>query len=105
MTWNIRCTIRRARSPGQAQRARRAYHPAMSAPPLCSVVIPAYQAESFLAQTIESVLAQTYPAVEVVIVNDGSTDGTAGVVGRFGDRVRSVEQENGGPSVARNTGI
>jgi glycosyltransferase involved in cell wall biosynthesis len=74
-------------------------------PGLCSVVIPAYQAGRFVARAIESALDQTYAPYEIVVVNDGSTDDTAEVVRGFGDRVRYVEQANGGLPVARNTGI
>lgn len=73
--------------------------------PFCSVVVPAYQAAEFVAQAIESVLGQSYEEVEVIVVNDGSTDNTAEVVGRFNGRVRYLEQANGGPAVARNAGI
>lgn len=70
-----------------------------------SVIIPAYNAERFVRSAIESVLNQTYQEFEVVVVNDGSTDGTAAVVQSFGSRVRCISQANGGPSAARNTGI
>jgi glycosyltransferase involved in cell wall biosynthesis len=73
--------------------------------PFCSVVIPAYQAAEFIAQAIDSVLAQSYRDFEVIVVNDGSTDDTAGVVRNYNGRVRYIEQDNGGPAVARNTGI
>lgn len=73
-----------------------------------SVVIPAYNYAHFVGETIESVLAQTYPHFEVVVVDDGSTDNTAEVVAAFVDkdpRVRYVHQQNGGLPAARNTGI
>jgi glycosyltransferase involved in cell wall biosynthesis len=73
--------------------------------PLVSVLIPAYNVECYVAAAIESALAQTYPNVEVVVVDDGSTDGTAGVVAGFGDRVVTVTQENRGLAGARNAGI
>ena len=69
-----------------------------------SVVIPAYNAERYIARAIRSVLAQTRPAEEIVVVDDGSTDGTAGRV-HFGHAVRLIQQPNAGASVARNTGI
>lgn len=71
---------------------------------LVSVVIPAYNAARFIADAIDSVLAQTYRRVECVVVDDGSTDATADVVRRFGDAVRLVSTPNRGVSSARNTG-
>src|SRR5262245_53826716 len=72
--------------------------------PLVSVVIPAFDAEAFLAETVESVLRQTWRRREVIVVDDGSTDGTPGVVRRFGDAVRYLRQENRGGGAARNAG-
>ena len=65
--------------------------------PLVSVVIPAYNGRELIVRTIESILAQTWPAVEVIVVDDGSTDGTSEVVARFGDRVRFFQQKNSEP--------
>lgn len=70
-----------------------------------SAVIPAYNAEKYIARTIESVLAQTRTADEIIIVDDGSTDATGEVVKSFGDKVLYILQQNAGASVARNTGI
>jgi glycosyltransferase involved in cell wall biosynthesis len=73
--------------------------------PLVSVIIPAYNVECYVAAAIDSALAQTYPNVEVVVVDDGSTDRTAEVVAGYGDRVVTVTQENRGLAGARNAGI
>jgi len=73
--------------------------------PLVSAVIPVYNGERFLAETIESVLAQTYKNIECIVVNDGSTDGTAEICRSYGDRIRYFEKPNGGVSSARNLGI
>jgi len=70
-----------------------------------SVVIPAYNAAQYIAQAIQSVLVQTRPADEIIIVDDGSTDETADVIRSFGDKVILIQQQNAGVSVARNTGI
>jgi glycosyltransferase involved in cell wall biosynthesis len=70
---------------------------------LVSVVIPCYRQAQFLAEAIESALAQTYRDTEVVVVNDGSPDDTAAVAARY--HVRYVEQKNGGLSEARNAGL
>ncbi len=69
------------------------------------VVIPAYNAEKFVGRAVESVLDQSRPADEIIVVDDGSTDGTAGAVKRFGVKVKYIRQENRGASTARNTGI
>ena len=70
-----------------------------------SVIIPAYNAGLHIARAIESVLAQTREADEIVVVDDGSTDNTAAEVSRLGDRVRYIHQENAGVSAARNAGV
>lgn len=72
--------------------------------PSLSVIIPVYNGAPTLARAIKSVLAQSYPPVEVIVVNDGSTDDTEGVIASFRDRVVGVYQENAGVSAARNTG-
>ena len=72
--------------------------------PLVSVVIPAYNAERFLGEAIESVLAQAYGPVETIVVDDGSTDDTAAVARSY-DGVKVIVQENGGPAAARNRGF
>jgi glycosyltransferase involved in cell wall biosynthesis len=74
--------------------------------PAFSVVVAAYNAERTLRQTITSVLNQTRPDFELVVVDDGSSDRTAELTERFEDpRVRLVRQANGGTAAARNTGI
>ena len=73
--------------------------------PLVSAVIPAYNGERFLRVCIDSALAQTYEPLEVVVVNDGSTDGTAAILAEYGDRIRVFHQENAGRSAAKNRAI
>lgn len=73
--------------------------------PLVSVVIPTYNRRRHLVEAIESVLAQTYQPLELIVVDDGSTDGTQEALSGYGDRVRVLRQENRGPSAARNWGI
>jgi len=70
-----------------------------------SAIIPTYNDAGRLRCAIASVLAQTEPPVELIVVDDGSTDDTRAVAASFGDRVRYVHQANQGPSAARNTGI
>ena len=69
------------------------------------VVIPAYNSAKHIRRAIDSVLAQTRRPDEIVVVDDGSTDDTAGVVETYGSDVRVIHQENAGASVARNAGI
>ena len=73
--------------------------------PTISVVIPVYNGEKFIERTVESVLRQEYPAHELLVVNDGSTDGTEKILERYHGRVRVMTIPNGGASQARNTGI
>ena len=71
-----------------------------------SVVIPAYNAEKFITNAVKSVLDQTYPDFELVLIDDGSVDGTKAQIEQFSDdRIRYIYQENGGVSAARNKGI
>jgi len=70
-----------------------------------SVVIPAYNAEAHLRRALESVFVQTLLPLEVIVVNDGSTDRTEEVARSFADRIRYVGQSNAGASIARNRGI
>jgi glycosyltransferase involved in cell wall biosynthesis len=76
----------------------------MSAP-FFSVVIPVYNREKLVQRAIESVLAQEQEDYELIVVDDGSTDGTREAVRSYGEKVRLFEQENAGPGVARNRGI
>lgn len=74
--------------------------------PLVSIVIPAYNNRRYLPAALDSCLAQTYPRCEVIVVDDGSTDGTDSLIrDRYGARVRLLRQSNRGPSAARNAGI
>jgi len=78
----------------------------MTNKPIVSVVIPAYNAERFIRRSLESVLRQTYENIEVLVSDDGSTDGTASVVKSYTDpRVRYSYQPNRGQGPARNVGI
>lgn len=80
----------------------------MARDPVVSVVIPAYDGERFVGDAIESALGQTMADIEVIVVDDGSPDGTAGLLDRYAardERVVAVSQENRGVSAARNRGI
>ena len=70
------------------------------------VIIPAYNADQFIAQAIQSVLNQTYGSYEIIVVDDGSTDQTKDVLKGFDGRIHCIHQgKNLGPSAARNVGI
>ncbi len=73
--------------------------------PLVSVVIPTYNRSAFLVEAVESVLAQTWEDLEIVVVDDGSTDSTQECVRKYKDKVRYLRKENGGPASARNVGV
>ncbi|MBL8821547.1 MAG: glycosyltransferase family 2 protein [Planctomycetia bacterium] len=73
--------------------------------PTVSVVIPCYNGAKFLRETLDSVLAQTYPVLEVLVIDDGSTDDSAAIAESYGSPIRVIRQPNQGESVARNRGI
>jgi glycosyltransferase involved in cell wall biosynthesis len=70
-----------------------------------SINIPTYNRAHLIRHALDSVLRQTYPNIEVVVIDDGSTDATQGVVAEYGDRVRYFHQPNGGLGVARNAAL
>jgi glycosyltransferase involved in cell wall biosynthesis len=75
--------------------------------PLVSIIIPVFNGSNFLREAIDSALAQTYENVEIIVVNDGSTDdgATLGIVRSYGERVSLVDKPNGGVASALNAGI
>lgn len=76
----------------------------MNANPLVSIIIPCYNAERFVGDAIRSALEQTYHPVEVIVIDDGSTDGSLDVIRSFGDAIRWETGPNQGGCAARNTG-
>lgn len=75
---------------------------------LISVIIPAYNIEAYIAKTLDSVLAQTHEHLEIIVVNDGSKDGTGGVLDAYAARdcrIKVIHKENGGVSSARLRGV
>jgi glycosyltransferase involved in cell wall biosynthesis len=77
----------------------------VDSPPTFSVVIAAYQAASTVADAVRSALDQTYAPLEVIVCDDGSTDGAAQVLEGFGRSIRVVRRANGGESAAKNTAV
>lgn len=78
----------------------------VSPDPLVSIIIPTYNCRRWLGEAIDNAQAQTYPHCEIIVVDDGSTDGTRGwVQARYGNRLRYHWQPNGGVARARNTGL
>ena len=70
-----------------------------------STIIPTYNCQKYIRDAVDSVLSQTYPVHEVIVVDDGSTDGTEEVLADYAGRIRYFRQSNSGPPVARNTGL
>lgn len=73
--------------------------------PTVSVVIPCYNGAKYLRETLDSVLAQTYQVLEVLVIDDGSTDDSAAIAESYGPPIRMIRQPNQGESIARNRGI
>jgi glycosyltransferase involved in cell wall biosynthesis len=73
--------------------------------PLVSCIVPVFNGERYLAETLDSILAQTHSPLETIVVDDGSTDDTAGIVAAYGEKVRYFFQENAGPASAYNTAL
>ena len=73
-----------------------------------TVIVPVYNVESYLRKCLDSIIAQTYKNIEIVVVNDGSTDASGEICKEFSEmdhRIIYIEQENAGISAARNTGL
>jgi glycosyltransferase involved in cell wall biosynthesis len=73
--------------------------------PLVSVVVPSYNRASLIGETLDSVLAQTHPNLEIIVVDDGSTDDTEAAVAPYRSRITYIKQKNQGLAAARNTGL
>jgi len=72
---------------------------------LISCIVPVFNGERYVREALESILAQTHRPLEIIVADDGSTDGTGAIVAGFGERVRYVKQSNKGPATARNFGL
>jgi len=73
--------------------------------PLISVIIPVYNGEDFIQDAIQCVLDQNYPNMEILVIDDGSTDQTRAIIDGYSDQVIYIHQSNQGPGSARNTGL
>ena len=72
--------------------------------PLISCIVPVFNGERYLGEALDSILAQTYRPLEIIVSDDGSTDGTAAVVASYGECVKYLWQVNAGEAAARNLG-
>lgn len=72
---------------------------------LVSCIVPAFNGEDYIEETLDSIYAQSYTPIEVIVVDDGSTDSTASIVARYRSKVNYFHQENSGPAAARNLGL
>ncbi len=72
---------------------------------LISCIVPVFNGERYLAEALDSILNQTYRPIEIIVVDDGSTDQTPSVIKQYGERIRALWQENAGPAAARNKGL
>lgn len=72
---------------------------------LISCIVPVFNGERYLGEALDSIMAQSYRPIEIIVIDDGSTDSTANIIGEYGDRVTCIKQANQGPSAARNRGI
>lgn len=73
--------------------------------PLVSTIIPTYNRAATVSETIDSVLKQTYPNIEIIVIDDGSSDNTQDVLRKYGTQIRNIHQPNAGQMAARNRGI
>jgi len=73
--------------------------------PAISVIVPAYNAERYLTESVKSIRAQTLPATEILIIDDGSTDNTAAVARQLNSQITLIQQDNQGAGAARNLGV
>ncbi len=73
--------------------------------PCVSVIVPVYNGAETIRGTVECLLVQSRPAIEIIVVDDGSNDRTVRILEEFGDRIRIIKKANGGPASARNAGI
>jgi hypothetical protein len=73
--------------------------------PFVSVIVPVFNGERFVREAVESILSQDYPSLEIIVINDGSTDRTEEIIKQLPPEIRYLSQENLGPAAARNRGI
>ena len=77
----------------------------MTGSSLVSCIIPVFNGERFVAESLDSVLEQTYAPIEIIVVNDGSTDGTMAVLAGYGEQIKVIDQANAGATAARVRGV
>ena len=81
------------------------YNKAFMKLPLISCIVPVFNGERYLGEALESILKQSYQSLQIIVVDDGSTDGTAAVIDHYEEQVRFLRQPNAGTAVARNSGL
>lgn len=111
----LRLSARKTGEDDSVRRARMRYHARMlghaAAPqapefrPLVTILIPVFNRADLLAEAVESCLAQTWRPIEILVIDDGSTDDPAGALARYGDQVRLLRKPKGGVASARNLGV
>jgi glycosyltransferase involved in cell wall biosynthesis len=72
---------------------------------LISCIVPVFNGEKYLTEALDSILAQTYRPLEIIVADDGSTDGTAGLAANYGDGIKYIRQDHAGAPIARNLGL
>ena len=77
----------------------------MSSSPAVSIIIPVYNAQKYLEETLQSVLAQTFQDFEIILIDDGSTDGTPEIIEKYSDRTICLKNDHRGPASSRNLGL
>lgn len=68
-------------------------------------IVPVFNGEKYLSEALDSIITQTYRSIKIIVVDDGSTDGTPAVVNRYGPEITYIRQQNAGPAAARNVGL
>lgn len=99
------CQTIRLLKPESPTQMSNSEHTPLDGQPLVSVIMPCYNTSRYIGEAIDSVLGQDYPNIELLVIDDGSTDDTPSIVRAYGDQVRFFSQQNSGAGAARNLGL